>query len=204
MTLTNQFSSIESGIIMLHEEKELANTKSLYWSVQPLLKFMQIIFALPQTSPKRRKIIAYIHLLCRCIAWLTTIFLHSCHLFLFFNWDIVYMKFFKSGATYSWVLLIKYVSKAVHSVGIHTVMLFMLPKNWKMLLESLEETENNFRSQRRNYYSTIWKACVAGVIYIILSVIRKCIRNLSAKKQSLRHKFLFNFQGWIFDNYSKR
>ena len=170
MTLTNQFSSIESGIIMLHEEKELANTKSLDWSVQPLLKFMQIIFALPQTSSNGGQIIANIHLLCRCIAWLTTIFLHSCHLFLFFNCDIVYLNFFKSGATYSWVLFITYISKAVHSVGIHTFMLFVLPKNWKMVLESLKKTENNFRFHRGNYYTAIWKVCVAGVIYIILSV----------------------------------
>jgi len=154
----------------------VANTKSLIWSEQPLLKFMRIIFAHPQQqqiSPNggtERKIIVYLHLICRCIAWLITLSLHGCNLFIFINMDIVYFKFFKSGATYAWILLIRYISKAVHSFAIHTVMLFLLPKHWQMLLDSLVKTENNFTFKPTHFYSTVWKVCIAGVLYIILSV----------------------------------
>ena len=159
---------------MLHEKVLASTNKTLDWSLKPLLKFMQIIFALPPATSKSGKLVSSVCLICRYIAWLITVFLHSFLLFIFFHWGN--FTFFSTsrkkgfGVTFSWVLLINSGSKAIHSIGIHSILLFSIHKMWTTLYESLQVTENHFKFQRTQYYSTFWKLSVAGVIYIIISV----------------------------------
>lgn len=67
-------------------------------------------------------------------------------------------------------LLIDNINFAVHSVGIHLVIVFGISRSWSQITDSLIATENFLAQNNRVDYIKLRNVCAAGIIYILISV----------------------------------
>ena len=149
-------------------------TQDLRWSLNPFLNWSKWIAVLQFPDGKKESLISLIHRYC---AWFLTIGTQCSLLFTFLYWDNPH--FFSSGSTagvgnynrvtFTWTLFINYTNKVVHSIGIHTVIMFLLIKKWKPLVISLENTENRLGLKKLDYVS-VRKFSWICVFYAFLSV----------------------------------
>ncbi len=151
--------------------------KDLKWSLKPLFNWAKLVAVLPFADNERgmdnRELI--ISLIYRYLAWLLAIAAQSSFLFYFIYWDSP--RFFSTGkgagifskVTTNWKLLINSINWMIHSVGIHTFILFIFSKKLTTLLKSLERT--NLQLQHLIDFVLLRKLCWIGVFYIFLSVV---------------------------------
>ena len=150
---------------MSSDKVQVAPVSEFELTFLPVLKWMRLIGALAPSS----------HINCvylfgfayRCAAWFFTLFVHGFCLFNALYW---FLTSANNKETLVWVEIINSVSKSAHAVGIHTVMFFLLVERWDQLKYSLNRTENRLGLKRIDYYK-FWHLGLAGVFYIIASVI---------------------------------
>lgn len=142
----------------------------LNWSLKPLIGWTKLIAVLAFPA-NREHLISLLH---RYLAWILTVVAHVSLMCTFLYCDNV--TFFATKgtdaaghATFSWVLFINYANKTVHSIGIHTVIVFLLAGRWNDLWFSLECTVNRLGLYQLPY-SSLQRWSWMAVIYIILSV----------------------------------
>ena len=134
-------------------------------NVSPLLISMRLIGILGSTS--REQCLSWLSLCYRFIIYLFSVAVHGVILY-----DVFYLYFTYKNSNHIliiWVALINCVTKATHSVGIHSILFFVFNGHWNRLKESINKTEN-FLGLPKIDYSKLWKLCFLGVVYIILMV----------------------------------
>ena len=143
---------------------------TISWGLQPMKIWMRIISVLPPSA-------SFSYLFVVSGVWLFNLSVHSAMLFVFLRWDnntffATTGKSVFEKATFSWLRMINYANNAIHSLGIHSVLIFMLNTKWKDLEESLQQSASRFRTSATINRTKIKyrNFCVTGIIYTILSV----------------------------------
>jgi len=141
---------------------------TISWGLQPLKIWMRIILVLPPSAN-------FSYLFVVFGVWLFNLSVHSAMLFVFLRWDnntffATTGKSVFEKATFSWLRMINYANNAIHSLGIHSILILMLNTKWKDLEESLQQSESLFRTSANKTKIKYRKFCVTGIIYTILTV----------------------------------
>ena len=134
-------------------------------SIFPLRKWIQLIgiSAVPKSSGNLISFSSYIY---RFTIWFLSLVVNSGLLY-YPLYEYSHSKMV--SVTTHWVEMINCATKTAHTVGIHTVILFLFNGRWNQLIESLNETENRYGLKRINY-RRVWQLSFAGVVYIIIMV----------------------------------
>jgi hypothetical protein len=142
---------------------------SVSWGLEPIKMWMRFISVLPPCAN-----FSYLFFVSGgCLIFNLSV--HCAMLFVFLHWDnntffATTGKTVFEKATFSWLQLINYASNAIHSFGIHSVLIFMLNTRWKDLEKSLQQSEFLFRNSAKKKINSYRRFCVTGIIYTIFSV----------------------------------
>lgn len=180
--LVGQCATLSAVLVIENNRMSSVATTKSKWSadspligLKPLIIWMRLIGIIPFYSSSAS--LFNLYYLYVVGAWLFTILVHCIMLFVFFYCDN-YTFFATTGksnfekATFSWIRIINHATNAVHSCGIHSILLFivMFKNRWKELQESLKQTESRFRLPTMSQMRYRRKCCIAGIIYTFVSV----------------------------------
>lgn len=163
--------------------EESKSFNDLKWSLNPLLVWAKLSAVLHQPknlSGSCKSAGLTFSLIYRYLSWFLTIIIHSCRLYAFLSSDALHL--FSTGTkpeagiynkiTFNWTLLIENTAKFLHSIIVHTIIVFIFPRSFKILLDFMEKTEDiscyGLTSQLN--YVFLRKISWSFVLYLFLSV----------------------------------
>ena len=173
--MSNKVST--TNLVRYSNQQNKAN--DIKWSLQPLIHWMQILgIYLPQDSTKMLHISSIFRFIHMYGLFFVNIGSHVC-LMVLSIWPPnvspgIQNQQPKKFVTLDWNLLIDNVTFAIYSIGIHSSIFLFTIKTWKMIIQSLlttSEYTTDFYSYRVGYCLQFRKLSIAGIFYIILSVL---------------------------------
>jgi hypothetical protein len=162
---SDKISNLVSSMTSTNKVRVLKSTEYIEWSIFPMRKWMQVIgisSAFKSSSGYCAFIVSYIY---RVSIWFFSLMVNSILLY----YPLYEYSNSKVESVTNWIEIINCVTKTLHTVGIHTVILFLFNNRWSRLIESLNETENRYGLKRINYRK-VRQLSIAGVVYIFIMV----------------------------------
>ncbi len=159
-------------------------SKSFYdlkWSLNPLLVWAKLsaVLQLKNSNGSCKSAGSTFSLIYRYLSWFLTIISHSFRLYAFLSSDSLHL--FSTGTkpeagiynkiTFNWTLLIENTAKFLHSIIINTIIVFIFPRSFKILLDFMEKTEDScYGLPSQLNYVFLRKISWSFVLYLFLSV----------------------------------